>query len=171
MIPYGLPLIYSTIACDAAPSVRLFLLPLSPPPRGSLKDLGEPACGHSSIEARSTARVPLDVSFARPRRAATNCARAVWPNKTRAEPRPDPRDARPSAARQPSAAILGTREASRASACRAARGVASGRTPLRLAPRPRLQRLTAPKCPERKSVDSRPASGQPVNPLNSGCTH
>src|ERR1019366_4107356 len=37
MIPYGLPLIYSTIACDAAPSVRLFLLPLSPPPRGSLK--------------------------------------------------------------------------------------------------------------------------------------
>src|ERR1017187_43854 len=30
-------LIYSTIACDAAPSVRLFLLPLSPPPRGSLK--------------------------------------------------------------------------------------------------------------------------------------
>src|ERR1022692_3546577 len=37
MIPYGLPLIYSTIACDAAPSVRLFLLPLSPPPRGQLK--------------------------------------------------------------------------------------------------------------------------------------
>src|ERR1035437_5751422 len=37
MIPYGLPLIYSTIACDAAPSVRLFLLPLSLPPRGSLK--------------------------------------------------------------------------------------------------------------------------------------
>jgi hypothetical protein len=37
MIPYGLPLIYSTIACDAAPSVRLFLLPLSLPPRGHLK--------------------------------------------------------------------------------------------------------------------------------------
>src|SRR5271170_5046006 len=37
MIPYGLPLIYFTLACDAAPSVRLFLLPLSPPPRGSLK--------------------------------------------------------------------------------------------------------------------------------------
>jgi len=37
MIPYGLPLIYFTVACDAAPSVRLFLLPLSPPPRGSLK--------------------------------------------------------------------------------------------------------------------------------------
>src|SRR6266851_8634836 len=37
MIPYGLPLIYFTIACDAAPSVRLFLLSLSPPPRGSLK--------------------------------------------------------------------------------------------------------------------------------------
>src|ERR1700721_769250 len=37
MIPYGLPLIYFTFACDAAPSVRLFLLPLSPPPRGSLK--------------------------------------------------------------------------------------------------------------------------------------
>src|SRR6202521_5718383 len=37
MIPYGLPLIYLTLACDAAPSVRLFLLPLSPPPRGSLK--------------------------------------------------------------------------------------------------------------------------------------
>ena len=37
MIPYGLPLIYSTFACDAAPSMRLFLLPLSPPPRGSLK--------------------------------------------------------------------------------------------------------------------------------------
>jgi hypothetical protein len=35
--PYGLPLIYSTITCDAAPSVRLFLLSLSPPPRGSLK--------------------------------------------------------------------------------------------------------------------------------------
>ena len=31
MIPYGLPLIYSTVACDAAPSGRLFLLPLSPP--------------------------------------------------------------------------------------------------------------------------------------------
>ena len=30
MIPYGLPLIYSTIACDAAPSVRLFLLSLAP---------------------------------------------------------------------------------------------------------------------------------------------
>jgi len=26
MIPYVLPLIYSTVACDAAPSVRLFLL-------------------------------------------------------------------------------------------------------------------------------------------------
>src|SRR5664279_2000680 len=26
MIPYGLPLIYSTVACDAAPSVRLLLL-------------------------------------------------------------------------------------------------------------------------------------------------
>src|ERR1700690_459411 len=37
MIPYGLPLIYFTLACDAAPSVRLLLLPLSPPPRGSLK--------------------------------------------------------------------------------------------------------------------------------------
>jgi hypothetical protein len=37
MIPYGLPLIYSTFACDAAPSVRLFLLPLSPPPWGSLQ--------------------------------------------------------------------------------------------------------------------------------------
>ena len=38
MIPYGPPLIYSTIACDAAPSVRLFLLPLSPPPRGHFKE-------------------------------------------------------------------------------------------------------------------------------------
>ena len=38
MIPYGLPLIYSTIACDAAPSVRPFLLPLSPPPRGHFKE-------------------------------------------------------------------------------------------------------------------------------------
>jgi len=37
MIPYGLPLIYSTVACDAAPSARLFLLPLSPPPQGSLQ--------------------------------------------------------------------------------------------------------------------------------------
>src|SRR5208337_5406782 len=37
MIPYGLPVIYSTFACDAAPSIRLFLLSLSPPPRGSLK--------------------------------------------------------------------------------------------------------------------------------------
>jgi hypothetical protein len=38
MIPYGLPLIYSTVACDPAPSVRLFLLPLSPPPWGSLQE-------------------------------------------------------------------------------------------------------------------------------------
>ena len=30
MIPYGLPLIYFTLACDTAPSVRLFLLLLSP---------------------------------------------------------------------------------------------------------------------------------------------
>src|SRR5271156_2250254 len=37
MIPYGLPLIYSTFACDAAPSTRMFLLPLSPPPWGSLQ--------------------------------------------------------------------------------------------------------------------------------------
>lgn len=37
MIPYGLPLIYFTVTYDATPSVRLFLLPLSPPPRGSLK--------------------------------------------------------------------------------------------------------------------------------------
>ena len=37
MIPYGLPLIYFTVASDSAPSVRLFLLPLSPPPKGSLK--------------------------------------------------------------------------------------------------------------------------------------
>ncbi len=37
MIPYGLPLIYFTVARDAAPFVRPFLLPLSPPPRGSLK--------------------------------------------------------------------------------------------------------------------------------------
>jgi len=34
MISYGLPLIYSTVACDAAPSVRLFLCSLAPP-RGS----------------------------------------------------------------------------------------------------------------------------------------
>jgi hypothetical protein len=38
MIPYGLPLIYSTVACDAAPSVRLFPLPPSPPPWGSHQD-------------------------------------------------------------------------------------------------------------------------------------
>jgi hypothetical protein len=37
MIPYGLPLIYSTFACDAAPLTRLFLLPLSPPPWGHFK--------------------------------------------------------------------------------------------------------------------------------------
>ena len=37
MIPYGLPLIYFTVACDSAPSMRLFLLPLSPPSRGSLQ--------------------------------------------------------------------------------------------------------------------------------------
>jgi hypothetical protein len=37
MIPYGLPLIYSTFACDAVPSMRLFLLPLSPQPWGSLQ--------------------------------------------------------------------------------------------------------------------------------------
>jgi len=36
-VPYGLPLIYSTFARDAAPSLRLFLLPLSPPPWGSLQ--------------------------------------------------------------------------------------------------------------------------------------
>ena len=40
MIPYGLPVIYFTVACDAAPFMRLFLLPLSPPPRGSLKSKG-----------------------------------------------------------------------------------------------------------------------------------
>ena len=38
MIPYGLPVIYSTVACDAAPYVRLFLLPLSPPPWGPLQE-------------------------------------------------------------------------------------------------------------------------------------
>ena len=38
MIPYGLPLIYSTFARDAAPSERLFLLPLAPPPRGHFKE-------------------------------------------------------------------------------------------------------------------------------------
>jgi hypothetical protein len=37
MIPYGLPLIYFTLACDAAPSVRLFLLPLSPRQGGHSK--------------------------------------------------------------------------------------------------------------------------------------
>ncbi len=41
MIPYGLPLIYSTVAYDAAPSVRLFLLPLSPPPWGHIKKRGK----------------------------------------------------------------------------------------------------------------------------------
>jgi hypothetical protein len=35
--PYGLPLIYSTIACDAAPPVLLFLLPLSSRHGGHLK--------------------------------------------------------------------------------------------------------------------------------------
>jgi len=40
MIPYGLPLIYFTIACDAAPSMRLFLLPLSPRPGGHFKKRG-----------------------------------------------------------------------------------------------------------------------------------
>jgi hypothetical protein len=38
MISYGLPLIYSTVTYDTAPSVRLFLLPLSPPPRGHFKE-------------------------------------------------------------------------------------------------------------------------------------
>src|SRR5258708_17741235 len=38
MIPYGLPLIYSTVTYDTAPSLRLFLLPLSPPPRGHFKE-------------------------------------------------------------------------------------------------------------------------------------
>src|SRR5260370_7504082 len=37
MIPYGLPLIYFTLACDPAPSVRLFLLPLSPRQGGHSK--------------------------------------------------------------------------------------------------------------------------------------
>src|ERR1017187_5940807 len=34
MIPYGLPLIYSTVACDAAPSVRLFLVASLAPATG-----------------------------------------------------------------------------------------------------------------------------------------
>src|ERR1022692_4942646 len=55
MIPYGIPLIYSTVACDAAPSVRLFLLPLSPPSWGSLQTKEAQHDNEDSQQKRSRA--------------------------------------------------------------------------------------------------------------------
>jgi hypothetical protein len=110
-----------------------------------------------SIEGGTTARVPLDVSFARHGRAATKCACAVWPDKTRPEP-PDSRDARPCARRLPSAAIFGTGEASSACARGAAGGAAPSRAPLRLAPPLRLQRLIASQL---STIKSQPLAGAP----------
>jgi hypothetical protein len=43
-LPYGLPLIYSTLACDAAPSARLFFVASLAPATGRSSILATAAC-------------------------------------------------------------------------------------------------------------------------------